>query len=235
MTPMTKLLLLLAGVLLLGCSTGNPYRPDQDPVLLRANRRADARNEVLVVNADAGKKVYPNIENFLEGKNPALALYREEVTRQKVVDFFVKTTGSETVALPILYYADRLNISLTLAFSIVWTESRYQTVAVNRNSGSVDRGLFQLNSRTFVHLTEEDFFNPEVNTFNGLKHLEFCLGQADSDAEAVAIYNAGLVRVIRGRTPSTTKTYVEKVLRYRDSLAQDFRTFILSQFPPGLA
>ena len=236
MTPTTKLMLLIAGVFLLGCSTGDPYVPELDPVLLRANRLAEARAEVVVVETDRdGRKVFPNIENFLEGPRPALSLYREEVTRQAVVDFFVDVAGSESTALPILYYADRLNISLTLAFSLVWGESRFRNVAVNYNSTSIDRGLFQLNSLTFRHLSEEDFFNPEVNTFHGLKYLEFSLSQGRDEAQALAIYNAGLTRVLRGQTPASTLRYADSILAYRDRLSARVAEHILSHFPPGIA
>lgn len=229
-------MLLVAGAILLGCSTGNPYIPERDPVLLRANRRALNHTRVIAVeDDDHGATVFPNIENFLEGPNPSLALYREEVTREAVVSFFVERAGSETIALPILYYSDRLDISLSLAFSLVWAESRFHPVAVNYNSRSIDRGLFQLNNLTFPHLTEDDYFNPEVNAFHGLKYLEFCLNQGKDDAQALAIYNAGLTRVIRGQTPPHTLRYVDKVLAYREQLLTDFRDYILSHFPPVIA
>jgi hypothetical protein len=108
-------------------------------------------------------------------------------------------------------------------------------VAVNYNSTSIDRGLFQLNSSTFRHLTEDDFFNTEVNTFHGLKHLEFCLSQGEDDAQALAIYNAGLYRVVRGRTPAHTLVYVDRILAYRANLLADFHAYILSHFPPAIA
>jgi len=227
--------MVIAAVLLLGCSTGDPYIPDQDPILLRANRLAERQNRLLVVEADqSGQRVYPNIENFLEGPRPALSLYREDVTRARVVEYFVLKTGSEAIALPILYYADRLDIPLSLAFSLAFVESRYVPVAVNRNTSSVDRGLFQLNSQTFRHLDEDDFFNPEVNTFYGLKHLEFCLDAGVDDAQALAIYNAGYARVINGMTPPSTLTYVQRVLDYRDDLNAEFAAYMLSHFPPAL-
>jgi Transglycosylase SLT domain len=224
----------LAGVALLGCSTGDPYVPDEDPVLLRANRRVEPSSDLLVVPEESGRRVYPNIENFLEGPNPALALYREDVTRGDVVDFFVGWAGTEEIALPVLYYAEKLDISLTLAFSLVWGESRFLPTAVNRNANSVDRGLFQLNSLTFRTLTEDDFFSPEVNAFHGLRYLEFCLDQGADDAQALAIYNAGLTRVIRGQTPASTIRYAERILSYEDALLDEFTEFILSQFPPAI-
>jgi len=227
--------MILSGVALLGCSTGDPYVPEEDPILLRANRRVEPYSDLLVVPEETGKRVYPNIENFLEGPNPALALYREEPTRAKVTDFFVEQAGSEEIALPILYYAEKLDISLTLAFSLVWTESRFLPTAVNYNGTSIDRGIFQLNSLTFRNLSEDDFFNPEVNAFHGLRYLEFCLDQGADNAQALAIYNAGLSRVIRGQTPSSTLRYTAGVLSYEAALLEDFTNFILSQFPPAIA
>jgi hypothetical protein len=232
---MTRLTMMLAGVALLGCSTGDPYVPEEDAILLRANRRVEPYSDLLVVPEESGKRVYPNIENFLEGPNPALALYREDVTRAEVVEFFVERAGTEEIALPILYYAEKLDISLTLAFSLVWVESRFLTTAVNNNDTSVDRGLFQLNSLTFRNLSEDDFFNPEVNAFHGLRYLEFCLGQGADDSQALAIYNAGLTRVVRGQTPATTLRYAARVLSYEAVLLDEFRNFILSQFPPAIA
>ncbi len=236
MKPTNRLLMILAGAALLGCSTGDPYVPQEDPVLLRANRRIEPYANLLVLpEAGSGSRVYPNIENFLEGPNPALALYREELTRDQVVEFFVERTGSSDTALPILYYADKLDIPLSLAFSLAWGESRFRATAVNYNRTSVDRGLFQLNSLTFRTLSEEDFFNPEVNTFHGLRYLEFCINQGADDSQALAIYNAGLTRVIRGRTPASTLRYTEQILVYRDNLLADFTRYILSHFPPAIA
>jgi len=235
MRPTTRLAMMISAVALLGCSTGDPYVPEQDPVLLRANRRVEPYSDLLVVPEENGTQVYPNIENFLEGPNPALALYREEVTRQQVVNFFVERAGTEDIALPILYYAEKLDISLTLAFSLVYVESRFVPTAVNHNGSSVDRGLFQLNSLTFRNLSADDFFNPEVNAFHGLRYLEFCLEEGKDDAQALAIYNAGLTRVIRGQTPRSTLRYTQHVLSYEAALLEEFRTFILSQFPPAIA
>ena len=106
---------------------------------------------------------------------------------------------------------------------------------MNYNGTSIDRGIFQLNSLTFRNLSEDDFFNPEVNAFHGLRYLEFCLDQGVDDAQALAIYNAGLSRVIRGQTPSSTLRYTAGVLSYEAALLEDFTDFILSQFPPAIA
>ncbi len=234
MSPTTKLTLIVAGFILLGCSTGDPYVPSEDPVLLRANRHIESRGDVVVVREE-GRSVYPNIENFLEADDPTLALYRESVTRDRVVDFFVERAGSEQIALPILYYADRMDISLSLAFSLAWGESRFRVDAVNQNSRSIDRGLFQLNSLTFTHLSEDDFFTPDVNIFHGLRHLDWCLSIANSDEQALAIYNAGSGRVLRGQIPAITQRYIGIISDYRGALIEDFTEYILSHFPPSIA
>ena len=238
MTPTTRLLMLIAAGVLLACSTGDPYVPEADPILIRANRRAEVSHQIVVVETDSeGRRVFPNIENFLEKPDPTLALYREPVTRERVVEFFVERAGSESIALPILYYADRLNIPFSLAFSLVWAESRYRPLAVNVNQGatSIDRGLFQLNSLTFPNLSEEDFFNPEVNTLHGLRFLQFGLQVGEDEGQALAIYNAGYTRVARGQTPLSTQHYVRQVLGYRERLLADFADYILSHFPPYIA
>ena len=106
----------------------------------------------------------------------------------------------------------------------------------------MDRGLFQLNSQTFAHLAEDDFFNPEINSFHGLKYLEFCLQAGDmklqgkltsDDGQALAIYNAGYTRAMRGTIPPSTASYVRRVLDYRDALIEEFTAFMLSHFPPA--
>lgn len=160
-----------------------------------------------------------------------LALYREDVTHQAVVDFFVGLTGSEEIALPILYYANRENLSLSLVFALTWVESRYSPVAVNQNATSVDRGLFQLNSLTFRDLSEEDFFHPDVNARHGTQYLTWCMQHTDSDMEAVACYNAGLTRVRAGRTPQSTLIYVERIREFRSTIERRFRAHMMREFP----
>lgn len=229
-----RVFFVLLAAALLGCSIGDPYDPSTDPDLIRANRRLES-SHTLIALEQQDKTVFPNIENFLEGPAPVLALYREDVTRDHVTQFFVNRAGSSEVALPILYYADRLDISISLVFSLAWMESRFSITAVNRNSDSVDRGLFQLNSKTFRSLTEADFFNPDVNTYHGLRYLRFCLQQGRDDREALAIYNAGMTRVLAGRTPASTLRYVDIISEYRLQLEREFAEYILANFPPSVS
>jgi soluble lytic murein transglycosylase-like protein len=169
--------------------------------------------------------------NLLESEKPILSLFRENLTHAAVTDFFVRLAGSKETALPILYHAEKRNLSLSLVFSLVWVESRFDRRAVNQNATSIDRGLFQLNSRTFRELSLEDFFNPEINARYGTEYLVYCFNQSPEDRIAVAIYNAGRTRVVQGRTPASTQIYVERIMQYRERLEQEFYRYIRRSFP----
>lgn len=220
--------LLLAGIAaVLGCSTtaGGDHLLDTDHPM-QFNFSWDTGPIGPLSPAD-----YANVLNLLESDRPMLALYREDVTHQAVVDFFVELTGSEEIAMPILYHANRENLSLSLVFALSWVESRYSPVAVNRNATSVDRGLFQLNSRTFRDLSEDDFFHPDVNARHGTEYLTWCMEHTNSDMEAVSCYNAGLTRVRAGRTPQSTLIYADRIKEFRSVIERRFRTYILREFP----
>lgn len=222
-----RMLSLFALALALGCSTTAPVADRYgEEEAARFSFTWQTRPVQRVTPAD-----YANIRNLLESSDPMLALYREDVTHQAVVDFFVNLTGSPETALPMMYHAERADISFSLVFSLAWVESRFSPVAVNRNASSVDRGLFQLNSLTFRNLTDEDFFHIDVNTFHGIDYLAWCLAHTEDEYQAVAVYNAGLTRVRAGRTPASTLVYVERIRQYRSRLNQQFRNYILSQFP----
>lgn len=103
--------------------------------------------------------------------------------------------------------------------------------AFNRNPQSVDRGLYQLNSRTFPNVKLDDFYDPQVNARLGLKHLRFCLNQGQNELVALAIYNAGAHKVRKG-TPYSTLHHIARILEYRQKLEQDFTDALLQN--PGL-
>ena len=152
-----------------------------------------------------------------------LDLYRNPQTRGAVEWFYIRITGRRSVALAIIEAADRENIPLSLAFALAYTESRYNFNAVNTNvNGSIDRGLFQLNDRSFPQLEDSDFFSPQVSARYGMRHLRFCRGVAKDDLVAVAMYNAGVSRVKNNQTPKSTLAYVSNIARYRAVLEAEF-------------
>ena len=114
--------------------------------------------------------------------------------------------------------ADTYNIPPALAFALAWVESRFNPKAVNaaNRDRSVDRGLFQLNNRSFPALTEEEFFDPWLSARYGLAHLRYCLDRGGSLVSGLAMYNAGAVRVATGDgAPKRTLDYVSLILDTR--------------------
>ena len=229
---MNRFTLLALVTILLGCSTGDPYMPSQQP---RAGVGADYDFDFSWTEREDDLEpesgTYPNVANVLEGENPILTLYREDVTHRAVEDFFRQVTGTDEISLPILYHADRNDLSVSLVFALAWVESRYYPYARNANSNSIDRGLFQLNDKSFVRLSTDDFFHPEISARHGTDYLRFALDYGGDERTAVAIYNAGLTRVLQNRTPQSTLNHVERVMAYKASLERQFERYILQRFP----
>jgi len=174
---------------------------------------------------------YPNILtpetiSFLlsekpEDIDPGLYLYRNKLTRSIVENFYTQVTADWEITQAILAAADTNDISLPLAFSLAWVESSYRVKALNRNSNSVDRGLFQLNSRTFPNLKEEHFYDPSINAQHGLAYFRYCLETGKNEVVALAMYNAGITRVRRG-TPYSTLHYIARILDNERQLLESF-------------
>lgn len=151
-----------------------------------------------------------------------LKLYRHPESREIVIDFYSRLTGMKTITGAILEYSDRYSVPLSLAFALSWIESGFSPGAVNRNSSSVDRGLFQLNSKSFPGLTEQDFYNPQVNAQIGLQYLSKCIELGGNEIVGLAMYNAGRTRVEKGGTPLMTLDYISRILDYQAYLEQEF-------------
>lgn len=153
---------------------------------------------------------------------PSLALYRSDVSKSDVIWFYSHITGNEAISRTILDNASKNNIAPSLAFALAWEESRYQPQAMNKNSTSVDRGLFQLNNKAFPKLTDKDFYNPETNAHFGLSHLSYCIDLSGNMVAALAMYNAGTTKVRSDMTPKRTLDYVSRILNYQDYLEKLF-------------
>jgi hypothetical protein len=210
----TALLLLAAGVLstaafsFTSCTNSQPHKQEISSL-------SGTLEKISLLLADKPRE-----------DDTGLYLYRILYTRPLVENFYVQLTGNERVSRAIMTAADGNDIPLPLAFSLAWGESSYKVHAFNRNSGSVDRGLFQLNSKTFAFLKEDQFYSPEVNAEYGLAHLRFCLEEGETEIVALAMYNAGATRVRRG-TPYSTLNHVAKILEYREELEQSFETMLV--------
>jgi soluble lytic murein transglycosylase-like protein len=160
--------------------------------------------------------------------DPILAAYKNGKEGQ-VLAFFTALCGSSELAAFILGNAAQYDIAPALAFALCWEESRYYRYAVNRNkNGSVDRGLFQLNSQSFPELSGEDFFNPEINVRYAMAHLRWCLDRGGSELSGLAIYNAGTNRVDKG-VPKITLNYISRIISYRKGIETLFDEEIAGQ------
>lgn len=160
-----------------------------------------------------------------------LALYRQPTSRTAVEWFYLHVTGNRETAMAILEEAEKNDIPLSLAFALAYTESRYDANAVNKNrNASIDRGLFQLNNRSFPQLKESDFFNPAISAKYGMSHLRFCMNVAGNEVAALAMYNAGTNKVRADNTPQSTLNYVGKIKAYQEKLDRLFSEEVLSYY-----
>lgn len=223
-----RFLIVLSGVFLLGCSTSEPFLFDQREGSPETYTFSSTWSDEELSRLPGS---YENVRNLLESPTPMLSLYREDLTHDAVVRFFLDLTGDPEIAMPILYHADRQDLPLSIVFSLAFVESRFSRTAINQNPTSTDRGVFQLNSLTFRDLSEEDFFDPDISAYHGTNYLSWCFEQSPEPRVAVAIYNAGRYRVINGMTPDSTKVYVRRIFTYREQLLERFRRYIGEEFP----
>jgi hypothetical protein len=165
----------------------------------------------------------------LDNIDPVAPLYRDKSTQEACLDFFSALTGSAPIAKAILDNAARFHVPVSLAFALAFEESRFQVDAINRNGGSIDRGLFQLNSRSFRELKIADFYDPEINSRYGLAHLHYCLAASGNEVTALAMYNAGRSSVDNGVTPRKTLDYVSRIIKYEDNIRMLFTVKVASR------
>ena len=184
-----------------------------------------SREEINEISAGGPKYLvvdYKGPKSIIDPANKdkaGLIFYRDEAYKPAVIDFYAGVCGSRIMAEIILSHADLYDIDASLAFSLAWKESNFQPDVTHTNSGgSVDRGLFQLNSKYFVFSSEREVFDVRKNANAGLKHLRYLLNEAGNKVAALAMYNAGKSRVSDGETPLRTLNYVHKILNYEEDL-----------------
>jgi hypothetical protein len=88
--------------------------------------------------------------------------------------------------------------------------------------GSIDRGLFQLNNRSFPHLEIQAYFSPDVNSWHGMSHLRFCIDTGRTEIAALAMYNAGAGRVSSSGAPKSTLDYISRILDNKSKIENSF-------------
>ena len=201
------------------------------PVIAVSFTEETPKKEVPFFVEDVTDSFGIEVVDFGKQLDVGLELYRALPTRTAVEWFYTNVTGDMDVALAILREADKNNIPLSLAFSLAYTESRYKPRALNKNTNaSIDRGVFQLNNKSFPALVEADFYDPYVSAKYGLSHLRFCLDTAGNEVSALAMYNAGTNRVRNNGTPQTTLNYISKIQTYRQGLDNLFESEVVAAY-----
>lgn len=182
---------------------------------------------------DAGE--FNSVMSTLTRDDHIAAVYSDPVGHQAVLDFFQALGSPPLVTQAVLNACIEAGIPSGLAMALVREESSFSPKAVNRNSESVDRGLFQLNSSSFPKLSLEEFFDPSVNARYGVAHLAYCLKTGGNEVAALAMYNAGYGRVSKGGTPRRTLDYIYRITTYRANLETLFEAQVVARLDGGIA
>jgi soluble lytic murein transglycosylase-like protein len=193
--------------------------------------RSTANSALSELGSLDDKEISGYIES-LERRDPIAPYYRDPATKESTLQFFASLTQSESIARVILDSAEKFNVRPSLAFALALEESEFKVDAINRNGDSVDRGLFQLNSKSYPNLAVREFYDPGLNARYGLSHLKSCLSQAGNEVAALAMYNAGNGRVERGATPKKTLNYVSRILAYEDNISSLFAAKVMAAARP---
>jgi hypothetical protein len=150
---------------------------------------------------------------------------------QWVLEFFSNICINQDVVLAILDNSKAFDVPPALAFAVSWEESRLNPSAINHHNrdGSVDRGLFQLNSRSFPNLEVANFFDIKINAYYGVAHLRYCLDTGLSEVSALAMYNAGTGRVRNTGAPEVTLNYISRILENKSRIESQFLAQLIKE------
>ena len=147
------------------------------------------------------------------------------------IDFYTENLTNDTsISIAIINNSLKHDLSVNLAFSVAYKESRFIKDAFNDNGKSKDRGLFQLNDRYRQDWPEEDFYNIDKNAFEGTRYLKEMIELNENDiVTALYCYNAGPTKVRRdGIIPSRTITYADEILEYEKNLNEKLQNWIVN-------
>jgi soluble lytic murein transglycosylase-like protein len=108
-------------------------------------------------------------------------------------------------------------VPMIYVLKLIEKESNWnsKTIGYNEN-GTYDVGLVQVNSQ-YIEYFQQKYgdFDPN-NDYDAIefcfKHLSFLFKQTNNWRQAIAAYNAGLSRVLKGNIPITTQRYTNYIL-----------------------
>jgi hypothetical protein len=189
----------------------------------------------IIVEPDFDARLF--FSSSAKNPDPVLEYYRNPEFKEWVIDFFTNICSNREIAQVILINTDRFDVSPALAFALSWEESRFNPRAINRSNrdGSIDRGLFQLNNRSFPNLEIPAFYEIETNVRYGIGHLRHCLDSGGTEVSALAMYNAGTGRVRSTGAPHVTLNYISRILENRRKIESYFHLRLIREEEARLA
>lgn len=139
-----------------------------------------------------------------------------------ILGYYTEMTGNREVAQAIVDASLRLNVPVNLALALSFVESSFNVDAVNESNsnGTIDRGLFQLNSATFRNVNI-DFFDMHENIEAGLNYLITKYERYGSWESAVVMYNAGIEVNLSNRS----LTYLSRILQRERLFDEGYNSF----------
>jgi soluble lytic murein transglycosylase-like protein len=167
--------------------------------------------------------------------NAILALYRDDHLKPLVVEYYANLTQDRAVTTAILEACDSLDLDPSLGFALAWNESHFNPMAVSYNPDTMDRGLFQLNSRTFSRLDRKTVFDPKSNAQQGLAFYKGVLAKLGTPERALGYYNSGIGMITDRALPRSTQAYVKRVLEDWDRMDRDAIAWIYFSHDTQLA
>ena len=182
--------------------------------------------------------------SFAESKTAAFAknVSSDELKNTKVkndelfssedvkLKYYTDLIENENIAKLAITYSEKEGIETSLLVALMKTESNFNPNAINYNyNGSVDRGLCQLNNKTFPNLSKQDFYNPETNIKVAASFLNWCLRNSDYNlVRALAYYNAGWGNVTNENVGDLTLNYIQKITTYKKTFDDELELLQLS-------
>ncbi len=145
-------------------------------------------------------------------------------------NYYAGVIENEDIARLAIAYSEKEGIETSLLVALMKTESNFNPNAINYNyNGSVDRGICQLNSKTFPDLSKQDFYDPETNIKTAAAFLHWCLENTDYNlVRALACYNAGWGNVTNENVGDLTLNYIQKITTYKKSFEDELELLELS-------
>ncbi len=177
----------------------------------------------------------PVEDHRLPSTDAVLNLYRNSHFQPLVLEFYTRLTDDRAVAVAILEVCDALALPPSLAFALAWNESQFDPKAINHNATSVDRGLFQLNSKTFSRLSSKTVYDPAENAKLGLGYYKSILDKLGTPEKALGYYNAGIGMLTDRVLPRRTLAYIDRILADQQNMDRDAIAWLYFSHEPRVA